>query len=114
MRLLTAREVSVALNIPLTRVYELTRQNVIPVVRMGTRQFRYDPDALGELSGAALPIITARNHVRTAPMSQTECATRLQNTCGSLTAQDSMALEKCYITAELAKQANKKWTDNSK
>ncbi len=46
-RLLTAREVSVALNLPLQRVYELTRRNAIPAVRL-FRQYRYDPDSLVE------------------------------------------------------------------
>lgn len=47
MRLLTAKEVSVALQIPLARVYELARQNLIPSVRLG-RQIRFDENALRE------------------------------------------------------------------
>ena len=45
-QLLTARELSVRLNIPLARLYELTRRKAIPVVRLGQRQLRFDPDAL--------------------------------------------------------------------
>ncbi len=47
MRFLTAREVSVAMQIPLARVYELARMNLIPSVRMG-RQVRFNEDALRE------------------------------------------------------------------
>jgi excisionase family DNA binding protein len=47
MRLLTAKEVSVAMRIPLARVYELARQNLMPCVRMG-RQIRFDENALRE------------------------------------------------------------------
>ena len=47
MRFLTAKEVSMLLQIPLARVYELARQNLIPAVRMG-RQVRFDETALRE------------------------------------------------------------------
>ena len=47
MRFLTAKEVSMLLQIPLARVYELARLNVIPTVRMG-RQVRFNEDALRE------------------------------------------------------------------
>lgn len=47
MRFLTAKEVSVAIKIPLARVYELARLNLIPSVRMG-RQIRFDESALRE------------------------------------------------------------------
>ena len=46
MQMLTAKDVAHLLNLPLPRVYELTRQKLIPVVRMGARQIRYDQDAL--------------------------------------------------------------------
>lgn len=46
-RLLTAKEVSTALNLPLQRIYELTRRHAIPAVRL-FRQYRYDPVALNE------------------------------------------------------------------
>lgn len=49
MRFLTAREVSIAMQIPLARVYELARLNLIPSVRMG-RQVRFNEDALREWS----------------------------------------------------------------
>ena len=48
MPFLTAKEVSVELNIPLARVYELTRIGELPCVRLGLKQLRYDPDALRE------------------------------------------------------------------
>ncbi len=48
MSFMTAKEISVRLNIPLARVYELTRRGAIPVVRLGDRQLRYNPAALDE------------------------------------------------------------------
>lgn len=47
MRFLTAKEVSILLQIPLARVYELARMNLIPNVRMG-RQVRFNEEALRE------------------------------------------------------------------
>lgn len=46
MRLLTAKEVSEGLRVPLARVYELARTGVIPVVRLGERQVRFNEDAI--------------------------------------------------------------------
>jgi excisionase family DNA binding protein len=46
MQLLTARDVAVILKLQLPRVYELTREGVLPVVRVGCRQLRYDADTL--------------------------------------------------------------------
>lgn len=46
MRLLTAKEVSEGLRIPIARVYELARTGVIPVVRLGERQVRFNEEAL--------------------------------------------------------------------
>jgi excisionase family DNA binding protein len=48
MRLLTAKDVSEGLRVPLARVYELARTGVLPVVRLGDRQIRFDEDALRE------------------------------------------------------------------
>jgi excisionase family DNA binding protein len=48
MQMLTAKEVAVTLNLRLARVYELTREGVLPVVRVGPRQLRYDACALGD------------------------------------------------------------------
>jgi excisionase family DNA binding protein len=48
MRFLTAKELSVVLSVRVSRIYELTRRRMIPVVRVGERQFRYDPDAIKE------------------------------------------------------------------
>jgi excisionase family DNA binding protein len=48
MRLLTAKEISVVLNIPLQRVYELARLKILPTVVLGERQIRFDEDALRE------------------------------------------------------------------
>lgn len=44
--LLTAKEVAAEWQIPLARVYELTRQGLIPCLKLGARQLRYDPDTL--------------------------------------------------------------------
>jgi excisionase family DNA binding protein len=46
-KLLTAQQVATILNLPLQRVYELTRRKAIPSVRV-LRQYRYDPEALAE------------------------------------------------------------------
>lgn len=48
MRLLTAKEVSEDLRVPIARVYELVRSGVLPVVRLGERQIRFNEDALRE------------------------------------------------------------------
>ena len=45
--LLTAQQVASILNLPLQRVYELTRRKAIPAVRV-FRQYRYVPAALVE------------------------------------------------------------------
>jgi excisionase family DNA binding protein len=45
MRLLTAKEVAPILQVTEARVYEMSRENLLPTVRMG-RQVRYDEDAL--------------------------------------------------------------------
>lgn len=42
-----ARWVAETFDLPLQRVYELTRREVIPAVRI-LRQYRYDPTALAE------------------------------------------------------------------
>jgi len=47
MRLLTARQVADALQVTPARVYEMSRGNLLPTVRLG-RQVRYDEDALRE------------------------------------------------------------------
>lgn len=45
MRLLKADEVAEALQVPKPRVYELARQQVLPVVRIG-RQIRFRQEAI--------------------------------------------------------------------
>ena len=45
MQLLTAKQVSESLSLPLQRIYELTRNGTLPHVRI-LRQVRYSPDAL--------------------------------------------------------------------
>lgn len=42
-----AKWVAETLDLPLQRVYDLTRRQVIPAVRI-LRQYRYDPQALAE------------------------------------------------------------------
>ena len=44
--LLTAKEVAAEWQIPLSRVYELTRQGLIPHLKLGARQLRFDPESL--------------------------------------------------------------------
>ena len=44
--LLTAKEVAAEWQIPLSRVYELTRKGLIPHLKLGARQLRFDPDLL--------------------------------------------------------------------
>ena len=45
-KLLTATEVGEVLQIDLQRVYELTRQKLLPCVRLGERQLRFSPGAI--------------------------------------------------------------------
>ena len=49
MKLLTAKEVSLILRVPVARVYDLARLGMIPHVRLGSRQLRFDFDRLIEL-----------------------------------------------------------------
>jgi hypothetical protein len=42
-----AKWVAATFDLPLQRVYELTRREIIPAVRI-VRQYRYDPEALAE------------------------------------------------------------------
>lgn len=44
MGLLTAEQLAERWKVTPQRVYELTRSNKIPVVRLGDRQYRYSPD----------------------------------------------------------------------
>jgi excisionase family DNA binding protein len=46
MRLLNAKEVSGMLGVSLARVYELTRQGILPSIRIGTRQIRFEHSRL--------------------------------------------------------------------
>lgn len=46
MSLRTAEFVSELLNVPKARVYELVRLKILPVVRIGARQIRFDEQAL--------------------------------------------------------------------
>lgn len=45
-KLLTVKEVSEILDLKPARVYELTRQNKLPYVQIGERQYRYSESAL--------------------------------------------------------------------
>jgi excisionase family DNA binding protein len=45
-RLWLANEVAEYCRLSLPRVYELTRSGVIPSIRVGERQLRYDPKAI--------------------------------------------------------------------
>jgi excisionase family DNA binding protein len=46
MRLIQAKRASEVLSVSLARLYELARLGLIPVVRFGPRQVRFDEDAL--------------------------------------------------------------------
>jgi len=48
MTLRKADYVSELLDIPKARVYELVRENILPAVRIGARQIRFDEDTLRE------------------------------------------------------------------
>lgn len=48
MSLRKADYVSELLDIPKARVYELVREKVLPAVRIGARQIRFDEDILRE------------------------------------------------------------------
>ena len=48
MRLVHAKRASEVLSVSLARLYELARLGIIPVVRLGPRQIRFDEDALTE------------------------------------------------------------------
>ena len=48
MHLITAKEASQILGIRLPRLYELTRQRLIPAVRVGEKAIRFDETALRE------------------------------------------------------------------
>jgi excisionase family DNA binding protein len=48
MSLIQAKRASEVLSVSLARLYELARLGVIPVVRLGPRQTRFDEDALTE------------------------------------------------------------------
>lgn len=46
MKISDAKEVAEMFQIPLSRVYELARLDVIPHIRIGQRQIRFDVEAL--------------------------------------------------------------------
>jgi excisionase family DNA binding protein len=50
MRLISAREACESLGIRLARLYQLTREGVVPCVRLGERQLRFDPEVLAAWS----------------------------------------------------------------
>jgi excisionase family DNA binding protein len=60
MRLLTAQEVSDLLQVPVARVYELVRLNLLPVVKLGERQVRFNEEKLREWieRGGCTPLIS--------------------------------------------------------
>ena len=60
MRLLTAQEVSDLLQVPVARVYELVRLNLLPAVKLGERQIRFNEEKLREWveRGGCAPIIS--------------------------------------------------------
>jgi excisionase family DNA binding protein len=46
--LIKAPEAAKMLDIRLARLYELTRQRIVPAVRIGSKQLRYDRETLRE------------------------------------------------------------------
>jgi excisionase family DNA binding protein len=48
MRLIQAKRASEVLSVSLARLYELARLGIIPVVRLGPRQIRFDEGALAQ------------------------------------------------------------------
>jgi excisionase family DNA binding protein len=66
MRFLTAKQISEILQVSLPRVYELARQNKIPVIRMG-RQVRFEEDMLlqwikrGDCTQPEAKVISVKN-----------------------------------------------------
>lgn len=48
MHLITAKQAAEILGLRLPRLYELTRMRVLPFVRFGPKQIRFDPDVLAE------------------------------------------------------------------
>jgi len=48
MELITAQEVAAMLKVPVARVYELARTNILPSVHLGRRQLRFDQARLRE------------------------------------------------------------------
>jgi excisionase family DNA binding protein len=48
MSLIQAKRASEVLSVSLARLYELARLGVIPVIRLGPRQIRFDEDTLTE------------------------------------------------------------------
>lgn len=59
MRLLTAQEVSNLLQVPVARVYELVRLNLLPSVKLGERQIRFNEEKLREWieRGGCIPVV---------------------------------------------------------
>jgi excisionase family DNA binding protein len=48
-RLLTPRETAAFLSVSKARVYELTRRGELPVIVLGSRQYRYDSRELDQM-----------------------------------------------------------------
>lgn len=58
MNLLTAKQIAAAWQMPLARVYELARLGVLPSVKLGERQIRFEEAAIREFlarGGASQP-----------------------------------------------------------
>jgi excisionase family DNA binding protein len=58
MRLITAKEASEILGVRLARLYELVRLKVVPYVRLGPRQIRFDVEVLTAWSKSGGSVMT--------------------------------------------------------
>ena len=67
MRLINAKQASEILGLRLPRLYELTRLKVVPHVRVGARQLRFDPLELrqwAKLGGTTENIVKSESGTR--------------------------------------------------
>ena len=65
MRLITAKQAAELLNVRLPRLYELTRQRLIPSVRLGEKAIRFNEAALIEfVERGGIPANSSESHAQ--------------------------------------------------